>query len=159
MDFYAIPPSLPSTVYTIVHIHSSYKCLVRKIIKKVSGGTARPRAPRASAGCGAAGGAPCVRAARAAAPGPLPGGGADVLNSGNRNDVPRVAWSKTCKLGGPGARYDCRTPAKGRSRDETPESPPPPAVVSQTRPVELLEVSTCSKRVRGYKTCYLGTNR
>lgn len=49
MDFYAIPPSLPSTVYTIVHIHSSYKCLVRKIIKKVSGGTARPRAPRASA--------------------------------------------------------------------------------------------------------------
>jgi len=49
VDFYAIPPSLPSTVYTIVHIHSSYKCLVRKIIKKVSGGTARPRAPRASA--------------------------------------------------------------------------------------------------------------
>lgn len=85
MDFYAIPPSLPSTVYTIVHIHSSYKCLVRKIIKKVSGGTARPRAPRASAvwrGCGLVG--PCVRAlalcARAAAPGPLPGGGADVLN-------------------------------------------------------------------------------
>jgi len=30
VDFYAIPPSLPSTVYTIVHIHSSYKCLVRK---------------------------------------------------------------------------------------------------------------------------------
>ena len=78
MDFYAIPPSLPSTVYTIVHIHSSYKCLVRKIIKKVSGGTARPRAPRASAVWRGWWGPACR--ARAAAPGPLPGGGADVLN-------------------------------------------------------------------------------